>query len=313
MVEHNLAKVGVASSNLVSRSIFLLLLITTFSHAITLKQNYCIDEETSLDSRFFGVKKSFHVIDIPKIKTIHKVPSLFIKTTFEKHGIEVKDVKSGIITFKRNCDLFGKKEEISLKLMEIFEKKYPCIRFEDLPEITPTTTLPYDFKTYKLLRIKIKSILLRKSRGAFKAIFETPNGEKKVYFKFSLNAYINVFKAKHKLYNDKILSSKDVEMVEIFIDELPSRAITCNLPDKLITKNYISTNSILSMNKLKHKKDVLRGDRLRVYIKEGVLLIAIPATILKDANIGDIVKIKTEAGKVLKAKLVSKYKALVLE
>ncbi|WP_458701658.1 flagellar basal body P-ring formation chaperone FlgA [Sulfurospirillum sp. 1307] len=291
----------------------MLLVISPF-YALDLKEQYCIDDQTSLDSSFFGLEEKFHVIDIPKIKTIHKVPSLHVTKVFKEHKIEVNDVKSGIIVFKRNCDISGKKEELSLKLLEEFEKKYPCLNTEDLPDIIAVSTLPYDFKTYELLRIELKSVFLRKSKGSFKAIFKTPNGaEKNIYFKFFINAYIKTFKAKHKLYNDKILSFNDVKTVEVPIDKLPSKAIVCELPKKLMTKSYVSANSILSMNKFKYKKDILRGDNLRAYIRDGMLVITTPATALSDANIGDVIKVKTESRKIVRAKIVSKYKAIVLE
>jgi len=97
------------------------------------------------------------------------------------------------------------------------------------------------------------------------------------------------------------------------IDKLPSKVITCRMPEKLMTKNYVSANTILTMNKFEYKKDVLRGTDVRAFIRDGMLVLETGATILKDADIGDIVKIKTDKGKLFRAKLVSKYKVIILE
>ena len=239
-VEHDLAKVGVASSNLVSRSIIFLLLITTFSFA-------------------------------------------------------------------------NKLNIISEAVLSKFENRHPCLNINDLPKIKPTSPLPSDFKDYEFIKIKFRDYLLRKRHGSFKAIFKTPSREKSIYFKFDIDATVDVFKAKHKLYNDKILSKNDYEKISIKLDSLPSKVITCNMPKKLMTKNYVSANTILTMNRFKHKKDVLKGTDILAYIRDGMLVLETEATILKDANIGDIVKIKTDNGKLFRAKLISKYKAIILE
>ena len=238
-VEHDLAKVGVASSNLVSRSIVFLLLITTFTFA--------------------------------------------------------------------NIN-----ETIAEAVLIEFEKQYPCLD-SDLPTVKATSPLPSNFKDYEFIGVKLRPNILRKRKGSFKAIFKTPKKEKSLYFKFSIDATIDVFKAKHKLYNDKILSKNDYEKVSVKIDKLPSKVITCSMPEKLMTKNYISANSILTMNKFEYKKDVLRGADIRAYIRDGMLVLETQATLLEDGDVGEIVKIKTDKGKLFRAKLISKYKAIILE
>ena len=313
-VEHDLAKVGVASSNLVSRSIFLMLFFTTyiFSKTITLLPHYCVDQNLKLNANFFGSKEMFQVIELPKSKSKYTIPSLHVKDIFEKYNYNVIDSETGTITFERFCDMAGKKDEIAEALLEKFELKYPCLN-SDLPEISANNPLPYDFKTYSFIKVDIKKNALRKRKGSFKAIFKTPNSEKTIYFKFTINGYIDIFKAKHKLFNDKILSSNDYEKITTKIDKLPSKAITCDMPNNLMTKNYISANSILTMNKFEKKKSVLRGSKLRAYFRDGMLIIETEATALKDGNIGDVIKVKTDKGKLFRAKLISKYKVIILE
>ncbi len=314
VVEHNLAKVGVASSNLVSRSILLLLIVFIPSFSFSLNNSYCLENQNYVDSKLLGLKENFKIIKIPNNSSLFKVPSISILTVLRDHNISLSGEQPNIITFKRNCNISAKKSEISWKLMEIFEKHYSCITFLDEPKIEPTSPLPYNFKDYKLIEISIKPFLLRKERGSLKAIYKTPkNVEKKIYFRYWLNATVKTFKAKHKLYNDKILTKNDIEEVEATLNELPSGVITCEIPKNLITKSYIKENSILSLNRFKFKKDILRGDELRVFVNEGALSIMMPATALSDANIGDILKVKTKSSKILKVKLISKYKAVVLE
>jgi len=43
------------------------------------------------------------------------------------------------------------------------------------------------------------------------------------------------------------------------------------------------------------------------------MVIEVHVTLLEDANIGDVVKVKTEQGKVLRAEILSKHEAKILE
>ena len=97
------------------------------------------------------------------------------------------------------------------------------------------------------------------------------------------------------------------------IDKLPSKIITCSIYKTLVTKNYVRKDSILTMNRFKYKKNILRGSSIRAYIEDGGLVLETGATVLRDANIGDIVKIKTDKGRLLKAKIVSIYKAIIVK
>jgi len=183
----------------------------------------------------------------------------------------------------------------------------------DLPTIKATSPLPSNFKEYKFLKIEISQNNLRKQIGNFRVLFKTKKKVKKIYFRFNINAKIDIFKAKHKLYNDKILTQNDYEKVSIKLDKLPSKIITCKMPERLITKNYISVGSVLTMNKFRYKKDVLRGTHVKAYLKDGALVLETEATVLRDANVGEIVKIKTANGKLFRAKIISNYKAIILE
>lgn len=283
-----------------------------YSKSIVILPHYCLNVQTELNADFFGAKETFHVITIPRSKSTYTVPSLHVKDSFDKNDYNITDTSNGSIVFERFCNFAGKKEKISDALMDKFLKKYPCLNIENI-DIETNSPLPYDFQSYKLIKVDIKNNYLRKRVGSFRAIFKTFDSEKKIYLKYNIKATVDVFKAKHKLYNDKILHSSDYEKISIQLDKLPSKVITCKMPLNLMSKNYVRANSILTLNKFEHKRDVLRGTKIRTYIKDGMLVIEIEAIALKDANIGEIIKLKTDNGKIFNAKLISKYKAIILE
>lgn len=290
----------------------------TFSlHAksIVLKSKYCVKDNIKLTSRFFDDNKSqdeFDILTLPKSRSTHSVPSLHVRDKFIQHGYEVIDNSSSIIEFKRYCNLAGKEDEIANEVLRLFEEKYPCID-ADLPEIKASNILPFDFQTYTLTEVILRKNAYKNKKGSFKAVFTTSTKDKKIYFKFTINANIDVFKARHNLYNDKILSQNDYEKVNIKLNKLPSKVITCQMPKNLITKSYLREGTILSMQKFSHKKDALKGSRINAYIKDGMLVIGLDAQLLEDANVGDVARIKTDQGKLFKAKLVSQYEAIILQ
>lgn len=225
------------------------------------------------------------------------------------------DYISRLILFLMLISTFGlasKKDVVTKAVLAEFKKQYPCLELNSL-KVEATSSLPPNFKNYELINIELRASMLRRDSGSFRAVFKTPKREKNLFFRFRIDANIDVFKAKHNLYNDKILLKSDYEKVSVKIDKLPSRVITCKMPDSLITKSYVRANSILTMNRFEHKKDLLRGASIKAHIKDGTLVLEIKATLLEDANIGDVVRIKTDKGKSFRAKLISKNRAMILD
>jgi flagella basal body P-ring formation protein FlgA len=115
------------------------------------------------------------------------------------------------------------------------------------------------------------------------------------------------------LRNGKILNSDDYAKKEIRFDKLPLNVISGNIKNDYIIKGYIRKDSILSTNNLKIKKNLLKNSFIKARIEEENMILEVDAHILSDANIGDIVKIKTANGKILRAKIISLKIAKILE
>ena len=78
-------------------------------------------------------------------------------------------------------------------------------------------------------------------------------------------------------------------------------------------KNYVKEGQIFSEYFFDTRKDVMKKESIKAFLSEGSLVIELHVTPLDDANIGDIVKVKTEQGKVLNAKILSEKEAMILE
>ncbi len=316
VVEHDLAKVGVASSNLVSRSILILLLFfsSLFSNEVLIDKVYCV-EQNVLNASFFGYKgkDDFHILSIPKDRSHYTVSSSQVISLFNDKNISVVDSSEGVIVFKRHCQMMGKQDEIINAFLKKIQEESPYIIIEAKPSISIKSPLPQDFSRYTLTAIFIPDTMLKKNTGSFAALFKIGDKEKKIYFYYTLDAKIEVFKAKHNLLNGKILLNDDYEKVSISLEGLPARAILGEISKNMMIKSYIKEGSIFTENMFETKKDVSKKESIKAFLKEGSLLIEVQATLLEDGNIGETVKIKTEQGKTLNAKILSLKEAMILE
>ncbi|AFL68612.1 flagellar basal body P-ring formation chaperone FlgA [Sulfurospirillum barnesii] len=262
----------------------------------------------------FGYKGTDSVIlEIPTERAHYAISSSTILTFFQDHNISIIDSSEGVVTFKRDCALMGKAEILSEAFVKKFHELAPTILIEEKPYVFVKTSLPEDFERYELLFIDIPNTMLRKNSGSFFAQFRTGNQEKKLYFFYEMKAKALVFKAKHNLHNGKILNNDDYESIWLNLDAIPLRALIQELPRSAVVKGSLKAGQILADYHLSSKKLFSKQDRIKALFKEEGLIIEIEATVLSDADIGDVVKIKTEHGKVLNAKIISSKEAIILK
>ena len=316
MVEHDLAKVGVASSNLVSRSILCLLLFMSslFSQPIYIDKTYCTEEYT-LRASFFGYQSSDDpiIIQIPKDRMQYTIPTNVIRTAFNDRNVTIIDSSDGVVIFKRNCTLMGKSDAIEEAFLKKFQEASPTVFIEEKPRISAKSSLPVDFKRYQFVGVHIPETTLKKNSGSFVAIFKVGDKERKLYFNYEMNAKAMVFKAKRNLLNGKILTNDDYESILMSLEGIPTRAVLNEIPQNAMMKTSIKEGQVIADYHFDMKKTLSKKDSIRALLKESGLEIEVQATLVEDADIGDVVKIKTEQGKILNAKIVSTKEAVILE
>ncbi len=316
VVEHDLAKVGVASSNLVSRSIFLILLlfISAFSgDKFLIKHGYCVDGLKKVDASLFAksIKKDFFILDLPKNRASYSVTSLKITSKFKKNDINITDLSGGTVVFK-NCKLPINTRYIKNILAKKFKERYPSIEIKSISVSSPSSLSP-NLSLYRIKDIKLQPSAYAKAKGTFSVSLKRGNDKKKIYLKFDIDATINVFKANYNLRNGKILQKDDYTAIRRKFDKLRSGTITNGLQKSYIVKGYIRKDTILNYSHFRVKKDILKGQFIKAILQDGSLILEVDAHLLKDANIGDIVRIRTVSGKSMNAKIISLKTAKILE
>ena len=316
MVEHDLAKVGVASSNLVSRSILILILFISFLQAsenIILKNQYCTKNITTIRASFFlkSPDHDFVIIKLPKNLSSFSVPSLQVISKLKENNITCSDNSGGIVTFRKCYEPIAL-EAIKVKIRKKFQRRYPSMNIQKI-RIQATSLPNFDLSKFKLNTLNLKDSDYRNATGTLGVSYTKKFRTKKIYLKYHIIANISVLKAKYNLRNGKILQNNDYQKTVTSFDVLPRYAITGKIHQDYIIRGYIKKGTILKRNDLKIKKLLLKNDPIQAVLQDENLRIATDAHVLSDANIGDIVKIRTAKGKVFKAKVISQKSAMILE
>ncbi len=310
MVEHNLAKVGVASSNLVSRSIVCIFVIFStllFSKdKIIIKNYYCISHSTIfLQDIAPHQKKNIKIFQIPKNLANYKIPSIDIISAIKKIATEhIIDKSGGIVTFDRQCNINFDKFKIIKTIKSIFHKKYRYINIKSI-FVKPVNSFPTDFENYKIKKISIPTQNLYKNSGIFSVLYQnTTNKISRIYFRFKIIAKITLLKARNNIANGKILSRKNYKRVIVEFKKIPMNFIEKKELDGYISRTFIRKGQILTTFVLKKKKLIQKRDIVTAIIKSGALELEFMAKALNSGNKNEYIKVVNSSGKIFRVKVI---------
>ncbi|AGZ81752.2 flagellar basal body P-ring formation chaperone FlgA [Campylobacter fetus] len=171
--------------------------------------------------------------------------------------------------------------------------------------------MPEDFSQYRLKDIFILSI--RGNDGNFRALYEMPNKlNKSIFFKFKIDAKVNVLVAIKDIDRDHILNLSDYEQRSVSLKEYDKEALKETPKNiKLITRTRIKRGKILTNRQFKTLSDIKKGDLVNAVLKDGTLNIEVSVTALEDGSVGDIIQVRNENNQVFKANVISKNRVLI--
>ena len=308
-VEHNLAKVGVASSNLVSRSIFFIfiLLFSTklFANEVSIYPMYCIvNDQISLRTLGFDGEDN-EILNLEGMRAA-KIESKKLYEILTSNFKTYKDKSGGSVVFVKNCQIM---DEIQMHFLKAISDEYPGISVSDL-SISPQNKLPANFKD-----LVFKNIFLsdqNSQKGVFRASFEDVDlSLKSLYFKFSFNAKMPVFIAINSMNTNHILSLLDYQPTMIEFSKWPRDALSGLSAATLITKIQIKSGEILTKRQFNAISLVKKGEILNAVLIEGGVNIIAEVKALEDGNLGDMIKIRTKDNKILEATVSGKGQAII--
>ena len=137
--------------------------------------------------------------------------------------------------------------------------------------------------------------------------------ERKLYFKYKIDATIPLYKASTDIQKGREITPEVAHLAEVLFTTLYHQPLNIDDFYHYIAKRHIKEESILSVEKLKHATDIQRNSTVSAIIKDGGLVLQFQAKALQDGNIGDIIKIRKDYKKSFKARIISKNQVEIID
>lgn len=203
-------------------------------------------------------------------------------------------------------------EKIKKYVKEEFLKTYPNMNINSLV-IKRYSKLPKEFQTYKLKEIYISKANLKKEKGSISAIFTNDIKKRKLYYNYTLEATVEVLRANQYIQKNRTLSDDLVDFITIKFTNFYQKPITAYYLNKYRARTTIITGKILTTRHISKVTTIKRGDSLRATLRDGGVEVSFSAVALKDAHVGDIIKIKRNHNSFFQAKIISNTEAEVIK
>ncbi len=306
-VEHNLAKVGVASSNLVSRSIFFLLFfpIFLFSSDLALWPMYCVSNGKITLADLGFTDKSDEILNLGENKAA-KINSRDLTEILKKRGVELEDKSGGETVFVKNCDALSL---VQRAFLQEVTSEFKGLQFVKFPLIEPQNELPKNFHEYKFDKIYVNKI---NPKGSFRAGFVAPNGSQpSVFFRYEISAKMPVLRATKPIATRQMLGIGDFAKDWVELREFSPDMMSDAPNARLAAKQNIKSGEVLRLRQFTPLPLIKKGERVNAVLSDGTLSIIVEVTALENGNLGETIKVKNNDKKVFSAQIVSKKQVMI--
>ena len=306
VVEHNLAKVGVAGSTPVSRSIFTLFLLllfftNSFAKQFELKSYYTF-KSSCITLRSLGIddSNSSCIIKLSKSRNRWEIPAYKLIKALKTKGISVKHPSSSTIIFEKKIDL----DLLALKkeLEKLYLQKYPTMQIKNI-SIFPTSlhNKNFIFNPSKC-SINLSKSMLKRNRGTFAIKCDKRN----YFFKFYIDATLDVYKANIKIKKDKIIDSKAIRKETITFKTIYSLPVYDMERRNVMAKRNIAQDKIITLSMISPIPAVKKHETVNCFLQDGAVHIEFNAEAMQNGYIGDEIVLKREDGQTIKGVVLKK-------
>ncbi len=305
-VEHNLAKVRVASSNLVSRSIIILLLpLFLFGFDVNIYPMYCINDSV-ISLKTFGFDGEDNEILNLENRRAAKIDKEKLFEILKSNFKTFNDKTGKTVAFVRDCTTYDK---IQAEFIKTLSNEYQNIDIKDI-DIISQNKLPDNFDNFKLKEISV--LKNPKSNGNFKATFVVNDFNiKTLYFRYNFKAQIPVFVAIKNLNRGDELDVFDYQKSFVDFNKFDINLLKDIDNSKMVAKTEIKAGDVLLTQNFTKMSLIKRGDKINATLNDGGLSLIIETIAVQNGNLGDEITVRTKDRKSFKAKIVSKNMAII--
>ncbi len=191
-----------------------------------------------------------------------------------------------------------------------FLKTYPKMHIETLL-IKRYSNIPKEFERYKLLEVYISESNLKREKGTVSATYTYGSKKRRLYYHFEIEATVDVLRTNQYVQKGKTISDDLVDFVTIKFTNFYQKPITAYFINKYRARTSLVEGKILTTKHVTKNTAVKRGDKLSTTLKDGGVIVTFQSEALKDAHIGDIIKVKRNHKSFFHVRILSSTEAVV--
>jgi len=255
---------------------------------------------------FPKIKDDFLIADLSR-KNRFKISARKLQNLFLKHNVKVKITFPVIEIIKRS---FFDAQPLKLAITKEYNNFYKNISIKKI-DIKPNGY--FNQKNMILEKVIFSKNNLLRSKGSFSAYFKNQKERKKVFFRFSISAFVDVLKTTKNIKKDSILNSFNTSVATLEFFRFSSKPLSPAKLNFISSKGYIKNNKIILQNMVKNIPAIFKKQKVKAIFIDGAVAVTIFATATQDGDIGDKITIKTNDGKTYKALIVNKNKLVITD
>ncbi|MDP2078487.1 MAG: flagellar basal body P-ring formation chaperone FlgA [Sulfuricurvum sp.] len=274
---------------------FLFLFFAT-AQCDTLKQAYTFKEPKIYSSDLInGCSNRFEILQIPDGKTTYRINAEIIAKTFELNGCSIDVGKVRYVNFTKQTSLDLTK--LKQQLTDVFISAYPRMNIEKI-DIFPRgfiESIPENSEAV------LDPDITDKNNGIFYVLDKS--GVRR-YFDFSLEASLNILHSNQKINRNQVLSSTNSTLKSLPFTQFRGKPLS-TLPDQTQRfRRSLRENTPIVDRYLEPLPIVLKGSKVSVQVKNGLVIVEFIATATQEGALYDIITIEKSDKKRAKAKVI---------
>lgn len=278
------------------RCFLLFFLLITQAYSGSLQQVYTFTQPTIFSTNLVNdCPKRFEILQIPDGASTYRMNAQIIAKTFELNGCSLESTKVRYVNFTKqtSLDLSPLKHQIN----DLFLSTYPTLHVQQIDVYARgyIDSLPEHSKAV------FDQDTTQKNKGIFYILDK--NGLRR-YFDFSITAVLNVLYSKQKINRNDVLSSSNTALKPTPFTQFHGIPIT-DLPDtRQRFRRSLRENIPIVDRYLEPLPIVLKGSKVSVQVKNGLVIVEFIATAAQEGALYDIITIEKSDKKRAKAKVI---------
>jgi flagella basal body P-ring formation protein FlgA len=203
-------------------------------------------------------------------------------------------------------------EKIRKHISKTFLKTYANMHIDNI-SIKRYSNIPKEFEKYKLKKIYISENNLKRDKGTITVLFVNGIKKRKLHYHYKIDATVDVLRANQYIQAKKTITDDLVDFITIKFTNFYQKPITAYYLNRYRARTSLVEGKILTTRHVTKQTDVKRGDMLNTTLTDGGVVVTFQTQALKDAYIGDIIKVKRNHKSFFHVRVTSKNSAVVVE